>query len=77
VITLKGKGLPRLKRGPRRQGDQFCKVILDMPVDLDDATQKQMLTLDRALSGTHSPVREVYERILASARSDSFGDDSP
>lgn len=76
VITLKGKGLPRLKRGSKREGDQFCKIVLDMPPELDPAVQSQLLELDRALGEVPSPIRAAYERILAAARSDSSGDDS-
>ena len=76
VITLKGKGLPRLKRGNKREGDQFCKIVLDMPQGLDAAVQSQLLELDRALSEAQSPIREAYERILDAARSDPSGGES-
>jgi len=76
VITLKSKGLPRLNKGPKRQGDQFCKVVLDMPQGLDDALKARLLELDRALKGQPSPIREVYERILGAARSDSLGENT-
>ncbi len=74
VITLKGKGLPRLNKGAKRRGDLFCKVVLDMPDDLDDKAKKKLLDLDRVLGEATSPIRAVYERILEATRSDPSGD---
>ncbi|MEE2828023.1 MAG: DnaJ C-terminal domain-containing protein, partial [Myxococcota bacterium] len=63
VLTLKGKGLPRLKPGGPRKGHQFIKVILDLPEELPAALQKKLLALDRALSELPSPVRTAYQAL--------------
>jgi DnaJ-class molecular chaperone len=64
VLTLKGKGLPRLGRGGRRPGDQFVKVVLEMPDEVPGDVRDQLLALDRALAANRSELREQYERFL-------------
>ena len=71
VLTVKAMGLPRVGKGAKRQGDLFCKVVLDMPGELPKGATEQLLELDRTLGTAPSPIREVYERVLAEARSDT------
>ncbi len=68
VLTMKGKGLPRLGKGNRRPGDQFVKVVLEMPSDLSSQVRDQLLALDRALAASRSELRERYERSLKEER---------
>ncbi len=73
VLTVRGQGLPRVGKGSsssKRVGDLFCKVVLDMPTDLPDGAAEQLLALDRLLAAAPSPIREIYERVVAEARSD-------
>jgi len=66
VLTLKGKGLPSLSgRGKRRGGDQYAKVVLDMPTSLDERVKESLLALDRELAEHRSDIRKTYERFLA------------
>lgn len=64
VLTLKGKGLPRLGKAGRRPGDQFVKVVLEMPSDVPGEVRDLLLALDRALAANRSELRERYERFL-------------
>lgn len=64
VLTLKGKGLPRLGRGGRRPGDQFVKVVLELPDQVSNEVRDQLLALDRAMAANRSELREQYERFL-------------
>jgi len=65
VLTMKGKGLPPLGRGAKRAGDQFVKVVLDMPTELPSQLRDRILELDRDLSKVRSPIRETYEQFLS------------
>ncbi|MCO4771509.1 MAG: DnaJ domain-containing protein [Deltaproteobacteria bacterium] len=67
VLTLKGRGLPRVKGGGR--GDQFVKIVLDLPTDLSNEQKDQLLALDRDLAGNPSPTRERYQELLDANRS--------
>ncbi len=69
VLTLKGRGLPRVKGGGR--GDLYAKVVLDLPAELTSEQQDRLLALDRELLETPSPVREAYRELLARRRSDT------
>lgn len=64
VLTLKGRGMPRLDRGSRHGGDQFVGVVLEMPGDLPGDVRDQLLALDRAMSANRSALKEQYERFL-------------
>ena len=64
VLTLRGKGLPRLGRGGRRPGDQFVKVVLELPSQVSAEVRDQLLALDRAMAESRSQLREQYERHL-------------
>jgi len=68
VLTMKGKGLPRLKGGGPRSGDQFIKIVLDLPAEIDEPTRKGLLELDRGLTAIPSAMRRAYEDVLAAAR---------
>lgn len=66
VLTLKGKGIRPIKgKGAGRVGDQFVKVVLEMPTDLDPGTRDQLAALDEALRSSASPLRSTYEDLLA------------
>jgi DnaJ-class molecular chaperone len=69
VLTLKGKGMPRLKGG-RGAGDQFIKVLLDMPADVPGPVRDQLLALDQALASNRSEIRERFERILSAGKAE-------
>ena len=68
VLTMKGKGMPRLKGGGPKAGDQFVKVLLDMPDSVSDEQKAAILALDQQLSSAPSAVRNTYEDVLHSAR---------
>ncbi len=65
VLTLKGKGLPRLRgaNGPPR-GDQFVKTVLELPQSLDAEQEKMLLNLDRELQGKGGVLRARVEDLL-------------
>jgi len=69
VLTLRGRGLPRVKGGGR--GDLFVKIVLDLPTDLSSEQKDRLLALDRDLDGNPSPMRERYQELLAADRSPS------
>lgn len=69
VLTMKGKGFPRLKGGGPKAGDQFIKVVLDLPTEIDEPTRKGLLELDRGLTAIPSGLRKAYEEVLAASRS--------
>ncbi len=72
VLTLKGQGIRPIKgKGAGRPGDQFVKVELEMPTELDDAARETLAGLDEALRATGSPLRQTYEELLARAESDA------
>lgn len=62
VLTLKSRGLPRLKGGGR--GDLYVKVVLDLPTAVSADQKERLLALDRELSAQPSPMRERLQRIL-------------
>ncbi len=62
VLTLKSRGLPRLKGGGR--GDLYAKVVLDLPTAVSADQKKRLLALDRELSAQPSPMRERMQRVL-------------
>jgi molecular chaperone DnaJ len=68
VLTMKAKGMPRLKGGGPRSGDQFVKVTLDLPSEIDESTRAGLLTLDKVLSAAPSTTRAAYEDVLKAAR---------
>jgi len=74
VLTMKGKGLPRLKGGGPRAGDQFVKVTLDLPTAIDEPTRKGLLELDKGLTAIPSAMRSAYEEVLKAARSQAQED---
>ena len=70
VLTLQGHGIRPIKgKGAGRPGDQFVKVVLEMPSELDDATRAQLAELDDALRASGSPLRRLYEELLAESDS--------
>ena len=68
VLTMKGKGMPRLKGGGPKAGDQFVKVLLDMPDSLTEDQKAAILALDQKLSSAPSAVRSAFEDVLHAAR---------
>lgn len=68
VLTMKGKGLPRLKGGGPKAGDQFVRITLDLPTEIDEPTRKGLLELDRGLTAIPSDMRNAYEEVLKAAR---------
>ncbi len=65
VLTLKGRGLRAMKgRNAGKQGDQFVKIALEMPSDLDEGTRQALRGLDASLRATGSPLRTAYEASL-------------
>ena len=74
VLTMKGKGLPRLKGGGPKAGDQFVKVTLDLPGEIDEPTRKGLLELDRGLTAVPSAARGAFEEVLQAARRKSQED---
>jgi molecular chaperone DnaJ len=72
VLTLKGKGIRPIKgKGAGRPGDQFVKVVLEMPTTLDDSVREQLAELDEALRAAGSPLRKAYEELLAQTKADA------
>ena len=69
VLTLKGRGLPWMRGGGR--GNQFVKIVLDLPTELTSEQKEQLLALDRDLAGNPSPTRERYQELLDAARSEN------
>ena len=69
VLTLRGRGLPRVKGGGR--GDQFVKIVLDVPTDLSNEQKDRLLAIDQDLAGNPSPTRERYQDLLDKGRSES------
>ncbi len=66
VLTLRGKGISRIKggrAGPR--GDLYVKVLLDMPTSLSLKQRNQLLVLDGELAKAPSKLRSLYEQALA------------
>jgi hypothetical protein len=61
--------MPRLKGG-RGAGDQFIKVLLDMPADVPGPVRDQLLALDQALASNRSEIRERFERILSAGKAE-------
>ena len=68
VLTMKSKGMPRLKGGGPRAGDQFIKVVLDMPEELSEEQKEAVLKLDQQLAAAPSKVRSAYDDVLHAAR---------
>ncbi len=62
VLTLKSRGLPRLKGVGR--GDLYVKVVLDLPVSVTADQKERLMALDRELSAQPSPMRERLQRVL-------------
>ena len=62
VLTLKERGLPRVKGGGR--GDLFAKVLLDLPTEVTPDQKERLLALDRELAGAPSPMRERLQELL-------------
>ena len=62
VLTLKSRGLPRLKGGGR--GDLYVKVVLDLPIAVTADQKERLMALDRELSAQPSPMREQLQRVL-------------
>lgn len=62
VLTLKQRGLPRVKGGGR--GDLYVKVVLDLPTEVSADQRDRLLALDREMTATPSPMREVLLRML-------------
>lgn len=72
VLTLKGHGIRPIKgTGAGRPGDQFVKVVLEMPTELDEAARERLAGLDEVLRAAGSPLRRAYEELLASEESDA------
>jgi molecular chaperone DnaJ len=66
VLTLKGQGIRPLQgEGAGRPGDQFVKVVLEMPTQLDEATRATIADLDRTLRAASSELRTAYEALLS------------
>ena len=66
VLTLRGRGVRRLKRGrPGASGDLYVKVLLDMPTSLSESQKKQLLALDGELAQAPSTLRRHYQEALA------------
>lgn len=74
VLTMKGKGLPRLKGGGPKAGDQFVKITLDLPSEIDEPTRAGLLELDRGLTAIPSAARSAFEEVLKAARRKSQED---
>jgi len=65
VLTLRGKGIVRIKRGhSSAAGDLYVKVLLDMPTTLSEAQKNQLLALDGELAQAPSKLRRLYEDAL-------------
>ncbi|HCP46266.1 MAG TPA: molecular chaperone DnaJ [Deltaproteobacteria bacterium] len=65
VLTLRNRGLPLLGKGKdREQGDQFVKVLLDIPEALDEAAKERLISLDSDLAESPSRLRELFEEAL-------------
>jgi len=65
VLTLRGKGMPRIKAGRAASpGDLYVKVLLDIPTSLSPEQKRQLLELDGALSQAPSKLRALYEEAL-------------
>lgn len=65
VLTLRGKGIARIKAGraaPR--GDLYVKVLLDIPTSLNAEQKRQLLELDGTLAQAPSKLRGLYEEAL-------------
>ncbi len=69
VLTLRGRGLPRVKGAGR--GDQFVKIVLDLPTDLSSEQKDRLLAVDKDLAGNPSPTRQRYQDLLDKSRSDT------
>lgn len=67
VLTLKERGLPRVKGGGR--GDLYVKVVLDLPTELSGEQKDRLLSLERDLAKNPSPTRARYDELLVSRRS--------
>ncbi|EKD74927.1 MAG: chaperone protein [uncultured bacterium] len=55
MFRLKGKGVPAIRGGI--QGDLFCKIVVETPVNLTRRQKDLLLTFDRELNDgqNHSP----------------------
>lgn len=62
VLTLKQRGLPRVKGGKR--GDLYVKVVLDLPPEVSADQRERLLALDREMLSTPSPMREQLLKML-------------
>lgn len=69
VLTLRERGLPRVKGGGR--GDQFVTIVLDIPTDLSSEQKDRLLVLDGDLAGNPSPTRQRYQELLEAGRAKS------
>ena len=62
VLTLRQRGLPRVKGGKR--GDLYVKVVLDLPPEVSADQRERLLALDREMLSTPSPMREQLLKML-------------
>jgi len=53
------------------RGNQFVKIVLDLPTELTSEQKEQLLALDRDLAGNPSPTRERYQELLDADRSEN------
>jgi DnaJ-class molecular chaperone len=70
VLTLKGRGLPLLKSRSRR-GDQFVKIVLDVPTSVTDDQRRRLLALEAEMQTAPSALRTAYDEMLDDARADA------
>jgi len=65
VLTLRDRGLPLLGKGKdREQGDQFVKVLLDIPEAIDEAAKERLIALDSDLAESPSRLRELFDEAI-------------
>jgi len=59
VLRLARRGLPPLGGG--RRGDLHLRVVVEIPVDLNDRQRDQLRRLSRSLEPDQSPLRQAFE----------------
>jgi len=65
VLTLRGKGITRIKAGRKgARGDLYVKVLLDMPTSLTEKQKREVLALDGQLAKAPSTLRSLYQDAL-------------